>query len=98
MQMEAAMGEDKEKCKEFLAETLAVYNIPTCFVLAWRYDLPTDSMVVVTTGGKKISHKRGAEATVKLSEEDISGFLPKRELYWCERLNQRISIEELIKR
>jgi len=61
-------------------------------------DVPTDSIVIVTHGGKKISHKRGTEATVKLSEEDISGFLPKRELYWCEKLNQRISVDELIKR
>jgi hypothetical protein len=92
------MAEDKEKYKDFLAEALGVYNIPTCFVLAWRYDLPTDSMVVVTHGGKKISHKRGAGPTVTLSEGDISGFLPKSELYWCEKLNQRISIDELIKK
>ncbi|MDQ5987997.1 MAG: hypothetical protein CSYNP_03750 [Syntrophus sp. SKADARSKE-3] len=90
------MSEDKEKYKELLEETLNLYNIPPCFVLAWRYDVPTDSMVVVTHGGKKIKHKIGAQATCTLTETEISGFLPQKEMFWNEKLNGRVSIDELI--
>lgn len=84
--------------KVLIEEALAAYEIPPQWVLASRVDRAKDTAIILTYGGKKVTHKRGEAAKFKLSEVEISGFLPKREMFWSDRLNQGITIEELKKR
>ena len=94
--MEAMNMDDKDKT--LIEEALKVYEIPPQWVFASRVDREKDMAIIVTYGGKKVIHKRGEAAKRKLSEVEISGFLPKREMFWSDRLNQGITIEELKKR
>ena len=84
--------------KALLEEALKVYEIPQQWVFASRVDSEKDTVIIVTNGGKKVIHKRGEAAKFKLKEEEISGFLPKREMFFSDRLNQSITKDELTKR
>ena len=88
--------EDKDKA--LIEEALRVYEIPPQWVFASRVDRQMNAAVIVTHGGKKVIHKAGEEAKYKLTMVEISGFLPKEELYWSERLNQSIRLSELVKK
>jgi hypothetical protein len=94
--MEATNMDDKDKA--LIEEALKVYGIPQQWVFASRVDKITDTAVIVTNGGKKVIHKRGEAAKFKLTEMEIAGFLPKKEMFWSDRLNQGITKEELKKR
>ena len=102
--MEAMNMKDKDKAliddkdKALIEEALKVYGIPPQWVFASRVDKVRDAAVIVTNGGKKVIHKAGEEAKFKLSMVEISGFLPKEEMFWSDRLNQGITVEELRKR
>jgi len=87
---------DEAKQKAIVEATLKAYEIPPQLVLATRYDEQTDTVSIVTNGGKKIVHKVGAPIERKLTMVEISGFLPKEELFWVERLGSRISANELL--
>ena len=88
----------ENKDKALLEEALKVYEIPQQWVFASRVDSEKDTVIIVTNGGKKVIHKRGEAAKFKLKEEEISGFLPKREMFFSDRLNQSITKDELTKR
>ena len=88
---------DETKLKTILEETIKLYEIPQQWVLAARYDEQTDTVIIVTHGGKKIVHKVGAAIERKLTMVEISGFLPKEELFWSKKLNQVIKLSELEK-
>ena len=87
-----------DKYEALLEEALKVYGIPPQWVFASRVDREKDTVIIVTHGGKKVIHKRGEAAKVKLTMVEISGFLPKREMFWSDRLGQAITKEELKKR
>lgn len=87
-----------DKDKALIEEALRVYEIPPQWVLASRVDKIRDAAVIVTYGGKKVIHKQGEAAKAKLSMVEISGVLPEKEMFWSDRLNQGITIEELRKR
>lgn len=94
------MGKQDEdlKDKALIEEALKVYEIPKQWVLVSRVDKTRDAAVIVTYGGKKVIHKQGEAAKAKLTMVEISGFLPKKEMFWSDKLNQGITIEELRKR
>jgi hypothetical protein len=96
--MEDVRMKDEEKHKDKLEEACNVYKIPPQWVFAWRYDEQTDTVKIVTHGGKKLFHKMGEAAKCELSMVEISGFLPKEELFWSPKLNQRIKLSELVKK
>jgi len=83
--------------KSLYEEALKVYEIPPQWVFAARFDPVRDAMVILTNGGKKVIHKKGEPAKFKLTYEQISGFLPKKEMYWSDKFSCRISIDELKK-
>lgn len=87
-----------DKDKALIEEAKKVYGIPGQWVFASRVDKIRDAAVIVTNGGKKVIHKKGEAAKFKLSEVEISGFLPKRDMFWSDRLGQGITVEELRKR
>ncbi len=91
------MKEDT-KHKKIVEETIAAYEIPPQWVLASRYEEQTNTVIIITNGGKKIVHKVGAPIERKLSMVEISGFLPKEELFWVDNLGQRVRLSELRKR
>jgi hypothetical protein len=95
-EMEAMNMNDKYEA--LLEEALKVYEIPLQWVFASRVDRGKDTVIIVTHGGKKVIHKRGEAAKFKLKYEEISGFLPKKEMFFSDRLNQGITKEELRKR
>ena len=95
-EMEARNMDNKDKA--LIKEALEVYGIPPQWVFASRVDKVRDAAVIVTWGGKKVIHKQGEEAKCKLTMVEISGFLPKEELFWSDRLGQGITKEELRKR
>jgi hypothetical protein len=95
-EMEAMNMDDKDKA--LIEEALKVYGIPPQWVFASRVDKVRDAAVIVTNGGKKVIHKAGEAAKFKLSMVEISGFLPKEEMFFSDRLNQGITKEELRKR
>ena len=86
------------KDEALIEEALKVYGIPPQWVLASRVDKIRDAAVIVTYGGKKVIHKQGETAKAKLTMVEISGSLPKEEIFWSDRLNQGIKISELRKR
>jgi hypothetical protein len=51
----------------------------------------------VTNGGKRIRHRRGEKAQFELSQVEITGELPQDEMVWNEKLNQRISVNSILK-
>lgn len=87
----------EDKGKALIEEARKVYEIPPQWVLAERYYPATDTVIIVTYGGKKVIHKIGEAAKVKLTMVEISGFLPKEELFWSEKLNQGVRLSELKK-
>jgi len=89
--------EMKGKEKALFEEALKVYEIPPQWVFAARFDPIRDAMVIVTHGGKKVIHKKGEPAKFKLTHVQISGFLPKKEMFWSDKFNCRISLDELKK-
>lgn len=89
---------EKDTDKALLEEALKVYKIPPQWVFASSVNQEKDTVTIVTNGGKKVIHKRGEAAKFKLSMTEISGFLPKAEMFWSDRFNQRITKEELKKR
>lgn len=92
-----AMNMD-EKDRSLIEEALRVYEIPSQWVFASRVDKVRDAAVIVTYGGRKVIHKLGEAAKAKLTMVEISGFLPKAEMFWSDRLGQGITKEELRKR
>jgi len=70
------MGEDQKRHDEYLQAALIVYGIPSNYVFAWRYDEPTETITIITNGGKKVRHKRGDAANCKLTYVQITGELP----------------------
>ena len=95
-EMEAMNMDDKDKA--LIEEALKVYGIPPQWVLASRVNKSENAAVIVTYGGKKVIHKQGETAKAKLTMVEISGFLPKAEMFWSDRLGQGITVEELRKR
>ena len=89
---------DESKNEKIVKDTLAAYEIPAQWVMAARYNEQTDTVTIVTHGGKKIVHKVGAPIERKLSMVEISGFLPKEELYWSKKLNGGVKLSELVKK
>ncbi len=87
----------EKKETNLVEETLKLYEVPAKWVLASRVDRNTGEVIFVTHGGKKIRHKIGEAATRTLTEVEITGFLPKRELMWSTQLNQGIDPKTLIK-
>jgi hypothetical protein len=87
-----------DKYEALLEEALKVYGIPPQWVFATRVDREKDTVIILTYGGKKLTHKRGEAAKFKLSHVEISGVLPKKETLWSDRLNQGITVDELRKR
>jgi len=84
--------------EDLIAEALKVYEIPPQWVFASRVDRVSGAAVVVTHGGRKVVHRSGEVAKAKLTMVEISGFLPKKEMFWSDRLGQGITKEELRKR
>jgi hypothetical protein len=70
-------------------EALKVYGIPKEHVFHSRVDLETNEVIIVTRGGKKIRHGKGEPAKLTLTHVDITGELPKVEMVWDSKLNQR---------
>jgi len=94
MKMQNAVLKDDD----LIAEALKVYEIPPQWVFASSVDKVSGAAVVVTYGGRKVIHRSGEAAKVKLTMVEISGFLPKAEMFWSDRLGQGITKEELRKR
>ena len=94
--MEAMNMEDKDKA--LIDEALKVYEIPPQWVFASSVDRTRNTAVIVTWGGKKVIHKQGEAAKVKLTMVEISGFLPKEELFWSDKFGQRVLLSELKKK
>ena len=92
-EIEAMNMDDKDKA--LIEEALKVYGIPQQWVFASRVDKVRGAAVIVTWGGKKVIHKKGEAAKFKLTSVEISGFLPKEEMFWSDRLKQGIPIEEI---
>jgi hypothetical protein len=89
---------DEKLVKKIVEDTLKSYEIPPQCVLSSRYDEPSDTVIFVTNGGKKISHKVGEAIERKLTEVEMSGVLPQEELLWSKKLNQGIKQSELQKK
>jgi hypothetical protein len=70
-------------------ETLKVYGLREEHVFAQRFDETTGEIVIVTHGGAKIRHKKGAPASVKLTDVQKTGIPPKQEMIWDSKLGQR---------
>ena len=82
------MEDDRDNHIEYLKEALAAYGITEEYVLAWRHYPLTDSTVIITVGGKKITHKYGEAAKCKLSFVEITGCLPEGNTGGCKRIDQ----------
>ena len=82
--------ENKET--DLIQEALKVYKIPERYVFASREIPERGEVVIVTHGGKKIRHKKGEAAKFELTYTEISGELPKEEMIWDKKLNQRVPI------
>ena len=89
---------DEKLVKKIVEDTIKSYEIPPQFILSSRYDEPSDTVIFVTNGGKKISHKVGEAIERKLTMVEMSGVLPKEEILWSKQLNQGIKLSELEKR
>lgn len=85
----------EEKDKALINEALKVYGIPPQWVFASRVDKIKNVAVILTWGGKKVMHKKGEAAKYKLSKVEISGFLPKEEMFWSDRLTRGAPIEAI---
>jgi len=88
------LSKDEQK---LINEALKVYKIPKEYLFHARIDPNTGEAVIVTNGGKKLRHRKGGEAKFRLTEVEITGELPKEEMVWHEKLNQRIPSKGLFK-
>lgn len=88
---------DATNVKKILEDTAKAYGIQPQFVFASRYDEPTDTVFILTNGGKKIVHKVGAAIGQKPTEVEITGILPKEEMLWSKKHSQGIKLSELEK-
>lgn len=64
--------------EELIEEARKVYGIPKEFVFNSGIDHNSNEAIILTRGGKKIRHKAGAKAKMKLSETDITGNVPDK--------------------
>jgi hypothetical protein len=79
----------KNEDEKLIDEVLKVYKIPSEYVFAVKAYPETQEAVVVTNGGKKVRHRKGEKAKFILTEVDITGEIPKHEMVWDDKLNQR---------
>jgi hypothetical protein len=82
------------KEKDLLAEALKVYGVPEKHILSSRV-VDSDTVVFVTNGGQKITHRRGAKASRTLLVQDITGVPAKAEMVWSRKFNTRIKVSDL---
>lgn len=75
-----------------LSEALKIYGIAPEHVFASK-EVSEDEIVIVTNGGKKIRHTKGADARSKLSYLDITGNPEPKEEAFCPRLGQKIDLK-----
>ena len=92
---ERPLSKDEQK---LITEALKVYKIPREYLFHARIDPNTGEAVIVTNGGKKLRHRKGEEAKLRLTEVQITGERPKEEMVWHKKLNQRIPLKGLFKR
>lgn len=83
------------KIETLLDEALKIYGIPKEHVFSSKVYEETKEVVIVTNGGKKLRHRKGDPAKVKLSEVDITGILPDEPMIWSRRFNQWVKIKDL---
>lgn len=76
-----------------LSEALKIYGIAPKFVFASN-ELSEDEIVIVTKGGKKVRHTKGAAAQFALSYTEISGNPEEKEEVYCPRLMQKIDLKK----
>jgi hypothetical protein len=80
------MANSEEK---LIDEALNVYKISRKYLFAAKAYPETEEVVIVTNGGKKVRHRKGEKAKFKLTEVEITGEIPKQEMIWDAKLNQR---------
>ena len=78
---------------KLINEACEVYGVDKKHLFASRIDRETGEAVIATNGGKKIRHRQGDPARVELKEVDITGILPKEEMIWDKKLNQRVPVK-----
>jgi len=82
--------------ENLISEALKTYKIPPEYVFASRENEEAGEAVIVTNGGKKVVHKKGEAAKFELSQMEITGEKPIEEMVWHKKLNQRISVKEIL--
>lgn len=79
----------KNEDEKLIDAALKAYKIPREYVFAAKAYPETQEVVVVTNGGKKVRHRKGEKAKFQLTDVQITGEIPKQEMVWDEKLNQR---------
>lgn len=74
-------------------EALKIYGIRPEHVFASK-EISEDEIVIVTNGGKKVRHRKGADAQLTLSYSDITGDPEPKEEAYCPRLGQKIDLKK----
>jgi hypothetical protein len=82
-----------DKQSALMTEALNVYGISPEFVFDSK-ELSEDEIVIVTKGGKKVRHTKGAAAQFALSYTEISGNPEEKEEVHCPRLGQKIDLKK----
>jgi hypothetical protein len=75
--------------EKLIDEALKVFKIQRKYLFAAKAYPETGEVVIVTNGGKKVRHRKGEEARFKLTDVEITGEIPKQEMIWDAKLNQR---------
>jgi hypothetical protein len=91
---ERPLSKEDEK---LISEALKTYKIPRKYLFHARIDAETGEAVIVTSGGKKLRHRKGSEAKFQLDEVQITGQPPKEGRRWSKRFNSRLSLKEIFK-
>jgi len=91
------MEKKNDLLSDLIEEACKVYEIPRQYVFASKV-YPEGEVVIVTHGGKKFRHRTGEPAKFALTEIEITGQLPKQEMVWDERSNQKNNLTALLKK
>lgn len=103
--MDAKEPELTEEDFTLIEEAIEVYNIPTEYIfngsvtpihpLKQAYmGGHTKIAIIVTNGGKKITHLRGDKAKFELTEIEITGVFQKEKRIWNKKLKQFVPIKK----
>lgn len=85
-----ALPKDQQK---IIDEAIKVYKIPKEYIFSTGFNDRTGEAHVLTYGGFKVKHKKGAPAKCELTPVQITGKATQEETAWYEKLNQRIPLK-----